>query len=1039
MSGSVWVRVGCLLAICWSLPAEALDYRVTDPALKVELLDSSETDSFLAVRVDAAGRIFVGGRKTLFVYEPLPDGTYKPRELLLEFPDHTWVYDIEIRGDDLYLMTVSALYIVPGGRIQRTGLKPQRLVWGVPNGHVHQCLHACAWGPEGDLYFSMGDPLWYYGDFSRPDHWGYWSMFFRPDENHPAGANGFARVPYHGVGAVFRVQPDGTKLRSFARGLRNSCGLNFDRNWNLFTNDNDHEAMPAFYAPGRLLQVSPQAYYSWPRGWLLSKTPDRADLLPTLNESLGRFVPVLQTYYADKFLPETYDNNLLVARWGRRTVSRFPLEKKDSSFTAAEHVMLEGQNQARPVGVCVGRGGRVFVTLSYMSQNEGSPVYRSDLAIITRADDSKAMPFDGYEPPTATADKLWSELASPSWSQRSVAHQELLRRGGPLLLEAARKLKNAVATDPATPHLLWLAAASAKASKTDYAGQILRKLANGENANLRLQAVRALDHFPELHTGRDFFVSKFDDADPQVQVAAVTGLFSRIGEEEVPYEVLELPARSKDAFVRHTTAILLSQLAPFDQIAQLVNSRDAQSRMTGVLAAGFAMTVPGVHDELPEQAPLEPQRTEAANIIEFADGKVDLREQGRLGNYTMAEYWKSAPRPGETEMFFALLMERLADPNDQIRLQAAHFLSVVNDPRSEPEIAKVLTDVQDRRLSLAGGRGVAKVWMLGPLPDGDKGFETAHAPELGPVDLRAKVEAGGMSLEWKEVAQTGKDRPLYDFAQLFGPSPQSSVYSLFRIESSVAQRCQLLLGAEDGLKVWHNGKLVWSKDDVRPNIQYDDVVTIDLQPGGNDILLRDRMRAGLGGQYIHYRTLQDVQITLPPLPDGLSLAERLKAAGTGNQPIDPKFLEVDWAMALKGADVERGRKLFGAESLGCAKCHAATPVAGTTGGPSLADAGRRFELAYLVESVLAPNKVISPVFKSTALTTVDGKVLTGLVVMETADKLELLLPDTKRVTLAKSEIEDRKASEVSAMPAGVVKTPEELRDVLAYLLSNPMQ
>jgi putative heme-binding domain-containing protein len=79
------------------------------------------------------------------------------------------------------------------------------------------------------------------------------------------------------------------------------------------------------------------------------------------------------------------------------------------------------------------------------------------------------------------------------------------------------------------------------------------------------------------------------------------------------------------------------------------------------------------------------------------------------------------------------------------------------------------------------------------------------------------------------------------------------------------------------------------------------------------------------------------------------------------------------------------------------------------------------------------------VFKSTALTTVDGKVLTGLVVMETADKLELLLPDTKRVTLAKSEIEERKASDISAMPAGVVKTPEELRDVLAYLLSNPTQ
>ncbi len=36
---------------------------------------------------------------------------------------------------------------------------------------------------------------------------------------------------------------------------------------NLFTNDNDHEGIPALYAPGRLMHVTEGSYWSWPRGW----------------------------------------------------------------------------------------------------------------------------------------------------------------------------------------------------------------------------------------------------------------------------------------------------------------------------------------------------------------------------------------------------------------------------------------------------------------------------------------------------------------------------------------------------------------------------------------------------------------------------------------------------------------------------------------------------------------------------------------------------------------------------------------------------
>src|SRR5262249_2295505 len=110
--------------------ATELDYRPADPRLKVVLLDRSPAESYVAVKADTQGRLFVGGREGLFVFEPDARGGYRPRQELYRLPPDSWVSGIEVRGDDLYVLTASALYLFPGGRTQRMGLKPRRLVWG---------------------------------------------------------------------------------------------------------------------------------------------------------------------------------------------------------------------------------------------------------------------------------------------------------------------------------------------------------------------------------------------------------------------------------------------------------------------------------------------------------------------------------------------------------------------------------------------------------------------------------------------------------------------------------------------------------------------------------------------------------------------------------------------------------------------------------------------------------------------------------------------------------------------------------------------
>ncbi len=83
---------------------------------------------------------------------------------------------------------------------------------------------------------------------------------------------------------------------------------------------------------------------------------------------------------------------------------------------------------------------------------------------------------------------------------------------------------------------------------------------------------------------------------------------------------------------------------------------------------------------------------------------------------------------------------------------------------------------------------------------------------------------------------------------------------------------------------------------------------------------------------------------------------------------------------------------------------------------------------------MLPSKQISPLFRATQILTTDGRQLTGLVVGETAEKVDLLQNDAKRVELRKADIEDRRLLELSPMPQGLVKQPEELRDLVAYLL-----
>lgn len=1002
-----------------------------EPAIegyRTALIDRSPDVAYLGVMIDSEGQLFVGAREAVLVYEPDGRGGFLPRREICRFPPDSLVLGLEWRGDDLYALTANALYLLPEGRVRREGVEPRRLLWGLPL-DLHVSFHCLAWGPEGDLYLSHGDPLLNYGDFNRPDHWGHWTIHAQPEGT---------RLPYTGVGAVLRVRPDGSRPQVVAGGLRGPVGLAFDDEWNLFTNDNDHESRADLYAPARLLHVTPHIDFGWPRGWMASLSPDRADLIEPLTASLGRGVPCALAYLDGS--RDGQRGSLLMARWDQMSVNRYPLEPHGATFRTKEQSFVAGRELARPVGVAAAPDGRVFLTQLYLSGNVWSPHCYSDLVLMKPADQpASGLAGEPYSVTTVGEAKLWSELSSASWQRRLWAHQELVRRGGAIADQAlARMGMPEELVGPAGNHLPWLAAAR----RSDADKHALEAVTDNEPSTARLQAIRALvECFPpdESDPKNDLrFAALLDDADPRVRLAALQAFFrsgSSPAARHLPVAAVARLAADSDDYLRQTAARLLAERASLDELAALL-AAGGQSRRAAVLAIGLRLTAPPCDFVPPDDLPLNYTSPNASFELTFADTDrpVDLRASGRTGSFTAAEWWKHCPPTPERRRLADLLVavmdhptiaaaqagdQTASDQDDAVRLQAAYFLSLLSDDDIEPRIARARREVAVRRLSVFGWRNVSAAWMLGPF---DSAAADSVRPENGPIDLAAGYVSADGPLSWQvSQARAGKLAAAADRRDPGKTTDQSVIYLHFKLQSATRQHALLEVSGARQAALWHNG---------RPAAEPTAPCLLALQPGGNELLIRAE-EADAGGLRAQFRASQAVTDMLPERVDSVQLAARLRQAAGGEVPAE--LLEIDWSGPIEG-DAARGRQLF--STIGCAKCHGITAEQPGGGAPNLADARRRFTAAYLVESVLLPSKQIAEPFRSTVLSLESGQVVTGLVVNETADSLELLLPDATRRRISADEIEERGVGRVSPMPSGLIKTPQELRDLLAYLLSD---
>ena len=140
------------------------------------------------------------------------------------------------------------------------------------------------------------------------------------------------------------------------------------------------------------------------------------------------------------------------------------------------------------------------------------------------------------------------------------------------------------------------------------------------------------------------------------------------------------------------------------------------------------------------------------------------------------------------------------------------------------------------------------------------------------------------------------------------------------------------------------------------------------------------------------------------------------------------------ALSNRG-DAARGRAVFEDEKgAGCVRCHRVRGRGGAI-GPDLSSIGGKYAREHLIESVLEPSRQIVEGYRSTILELDDGRVLTGLIKAETADRLTLVDAEAREQAVAKKAISGRKFADVSIMPEGLASglTRTQFADLIAYL------
>lgn len=157
----------------------------------------------------------------------------------------------------------------------------------------------------------------------------------------------------------------------------------------------------------------------------------------------------------------------------------------------------------------------------------------------------------------------------------------------------------------------------------------------------------------------------------------------------------------------------------------------------------------------------------------------------------------------------------------------------------------------------------------------------------------------------------------------------------------------------------------------------------------------------------------------------------LRTSPADKEQLIAKFKRQFTVESIQRADRSAGRALF---QKTCANCHRFFDAGGKI-GPDITGS-QRTSVDYLLQTLIDPSAAVNKEYQMQVIQTVEGRIITGLVVEESKTAVTIQTVNEK-IVIPADEVEARKISPVSMMPDGLLQnlSNEQVRQLLAYLMS----
>ena len=883
-------------------------------------------------------------------------------------------------------------------------------------------------GPDGRLYWGIGD---------------IGMNVIGPDGR---------RWEYPNQGVIVRSNLDGTDFEVYAAGLRNTHEFAFDAYGNLISVDNDGDH------PGeseRVVYIVNGSDSGWRINWQFGKysDPDNNTYKVWMDEELFKprwdgqaayITPPIALYHAGPtglvynpgtVLGEKWQNHFFVAEFtgtpARSRIFAFALEPDGATFRLAnDEAIVTG---ILATGLDIGVDGALYFAdwIDGWNTKDQGRIWRLDMEGVTPSDARLAIESylsgnDGRK----SVDELAALLRHSDMRVRQKAQFELVdrgSRGADALRLAAMQTEHRFAR----LHGIWGVGQLIRSGRD--MGEVLAQLLLDEDSEIRAQAAKAIGDVRSLDAGPSL-VPLLKDRSARVRFFATEalGLIEHASAFSPIIEMLEVN-NDEDAYLRHAGALALARIGLAEQVAELSDHPSAAVRIAAVVAlrrmqhSGVTLFLADSDNYIVTEA------ARAINDDDSIEGGLEalalvLERDGAEGEPLLRRAINANLRVGSlaNATLLARFAAKLSAPA-AMREEAIRALGVWARPSVLDRVDGTYRGEVSHSLEVAQDALAPTLPTL--LADESVSIRAAAADAAGRLDMLDQVEAlANMVLADSEP--TVRIEALKALGRL-GAAGASFAVAL-RDSDPAVRTATVNLVPELGLDPVVAASLLGSVIDDG---------TLTEQQGALRML---GLIGGDGAREILGRLLN--QLVAGGVNPGLQLdvAEAVEASGMQGLQVLLEQYRTDqaelgivefYSETLFGGDPVTGRRtLFRSPGGQCLRCHAVRGLGGEI-GPELTGIGSKLTREELLESLIDPGARIPPGYGTVALVLDTGESLNGLLVEETETTIVIQPGGADARSIDNSAVVDRQDGPSGMPPMAAVLSRQEIRDIIAYLVS----